>query len=84
MSLLFTPESTTTPIGLNQRILSFVSTFSSPPNEDASPPKIEKVRTTRTIAVTLFSNIFLVNARKSLALFHIDLLLLIFFSPKNC
>ena len=76
---MFTSESTTTPIGLNQRILSFVSISSWLLNIEPTPPKMEKVITINTKAVTEFTMTFLVLVRKPSAIAQID-----FFSDIIC
>ena len=77
---LLTSESTTTPIGLNHKTLFSVSISSEPLNIEPTPPKIEKVITINSKAVTEFIIIFLVLVKKLSAVAHIDFLSDIFFS----
>ena len=69
---LLTSESTTTPIGLNQRTLSFVSTSSGLLNIDPIPPSNENVTITKTKAVNELTIIFLVVVKKLSAFAQID------------
>ena len=69
---LLTSESTTTPIGLNQRTLSSVSIFSGLLNIEPIPPNNENVITTKINAVNELSIIFLVVVKKLSAFDQID------------
>ena len=69
-----TSESTTTPIGLNHKTLSFASISSGLSNKDPTPPRIAKVINIRTKAVSELTIIFLVLVRKLSAFDQIDCL----------
>ena len=65
-------ESTTTPDGLNHKILSCVSITSSWVNIEPIPPRIENVITIKTIAVKVLTNTFLVKDKNLSALDQSD------------
>ena len=75
--------STTTPTGLNHNILPSVFILSSSAKNEPTPPRIENVITTKTIAVNVFNNIFLVKVKNLSALDHKDCALFIKFSKRG-